>query len=241
MISEALLVAGVRTPIGSMGGVLSTVPATELGATCIKAALEKAGVPADEVERSHHGQRRRCRAGPEPGPPGGDQGRPAGVGRRHDDQQGVRVRAQVGDAGDPDDPARLLAGRRGRRHGEHEPGPYLLPQARAGLPHGQRRAGRLDDPRRPVGRVRRQAHGHVRRPVCARSTASPSRTRTTSPSAATRGPAGPRPKACSTTRSCRSRSRARRARPRSPKTRSRRGSTRRSCGRCGRRSAARAP
>jgi acetyl-CoA C-acetyltransferase len=49
MSNEALIVAGVRTPIGSLGGVLSTVPATELGATCIKAALEKAGVPGDEV------------------------------------------------------------------------------------------------------------------------------------------------------------------------------------------------
>src|SRR3989337_306392 len=49
MSNEALVVAGVRTPIGSLGGVLATVPATELGATCIKAALEKAGVPGDEV------------------------------------------------------------------------------------------------------------------------------------------------------------------------------------------------
>ena len=49
MSNEALIVAGVRTPIGSLGGVLSTVPATELGAGCIKAALEKAGVPPDEV------------------------------------------------------------------------------------------------------------------------------------------------------------------------------------------------
>ena len=35
----------------------------------------------------------------------------------------------------------------------------------AGIPHGQRRARRFDDPRRIVGRVRRQAHGHLRRPV----------------------------------------------------------------------------
>ena len=41
MNNEAFIVAGVRTPIGSMGGVLSTVPATELGATCIKAAVGK--------------------------------------------------------------------------------------------------------------------------------------------------------------------------------------------------------
>ncbi len=50
MKSDALLVAGVRTPIGSMGGVLSTVPATELGATCVKAVLQKANVPPDEVD-----------------------------------------------------------------------------------------------------------------------------------------------------------------------------------------------
>ncbi|MEX2306229.1 MAG: acetyl-CoA C-acetyltransferase [Pirellulales bacterium] len=50
MKSEVLIVTGVRTPIGSLGGVLSTVPATELGATCIKAALERIKLPADEVD-----------------------------------------------------------------------------------------------------------------------------------------------------------------------------------------------
>jgi acetyl-CoA C-acetyltransferase len=50
MSGEALILAGVRTPIGSLGGVLSTVPATELGATCIMAALAKANVPPDEVD-----------------------------------------------------------------------------------------------------------------------------------------------------------------------------------------------
>ena len=50
MKRDVLFVAGVRTPIGSMGGVLSTVPATELGATCVKAVLQKANVPPDEVD-----------------------------------------------------------------------------------------------------------------------------------------------------------------------------------------------
>jgi acetyl-CoA C-acetyltransferase len=49
-MNEALIVAGVRTPIGSLSGVLSTVSATELGATCIKAAFERAPVPGDEVD-----------------------------------------------------------------------------------------------------------------------------------------------------------------------------------------------
>ncbi len=50
MNPEVLIVAGVRTPIGSLGGALSTVPATELGAICIKAVLEKAKIPPDEVD-----------------------------------------------------------------------------------------------------------------------------------------------------------------------------------------------
>jgi acetyl-CoA C-acetyltransferase len=49
MSNEAMIVSGVRTPIGSLGGVLSTVPATELAATCIRTALERAKVPPDEV------------------------------------------------------------------------------------------------------------------------------------------------------------------------------------------------
>jgi acetyl-CoA C-acetyltransferase len=50
MASEAFIVAGVRTPIGSLGGVLATVPATQLGATCVKAALERAKISADDVD-----------------------------------------------------------------------------------------------------------------------------------------------------------------------------------------------
>ena len=40
----------MRTPMGSFGGALSTVPATKLGATAIKGALEKAGIAASEVD-----------------------------------------------------------------------------------------------------------------------------------------------------------------------------------------------
>ena len=49
---EAVIVSAVRTPIGSFGGSLKNVPVRELGAICIKEALERAGVdPAlvDEV------------------------------------------------------------------------------------------------------------------------------------------------------------------------------------------------
>jgi acetyl-CoA C-acetyltransferase len=49
MANDVLIVSGVRTPIGSLGGVLSTVSATELGATCVKAVVERAKVPPDEI------------------------------------------------------------------------------------------------------------------------------------------------------------------------------------------------
>ena len=41
--------------------------------------------------------------------------------------------------------------------------PYLLPKARARPSYGQRRGGRLDDRRRPVGPLRRPPHGRLRR------------------------------------------------------------------------------
>jgi acetyl-CoA C-acetyltransferase len=47
------LVSAARTPIGKFGGALSTVPATELGAVAIRAAVERSGLPpaapVDEV------------------------------------------------------------------------------------------------------------------------------------------------------------------------------------------------
>ncbi|MFL2000468.1 thiolase family protein [Microbacterium sp. A1-JK] len=48
---RVVLVAGARTPIGSFAGSLSTVPAHELGAVAVGAALERAGLaPADVDE-----------------------------------------------------------------------------------------------------------------------------------------------------------------------------------------------
>ncbi len=50
MSKEVYIVSAVRTPMGSFGGALSTVPAPQLGATAIKGALNKAGISADKVE-----------------------------------------------------------------------------------------------------------------------------------------------------------------------------------------------
>ena len=44
-----------RTPMGSMQGALSDASATELGATAVKAAVERAGVSGDSVDRIYMG------------------------------------------------------------------------------------------------------------------------------------------------------------------------------------------
>jgi len=49
-MKEVYIVSAVRTPLGSMGGSLSTVPATQLGATAIKGAIEKIGLDANEID-----------------------------------------------------------------------------------------------------------------------------------------------------------------------------------------------
>ncbi len=46
MNKEVVIVAAVRTPIGSFGGALKELPATRLGAVAIEGALKKAGVHA---------------------------------------------------------------------------------------------------------------------------------------------------------------------------------------------------
>ena len=50
MNKEVVIVAAVRTPIGSFGGALKEFSAPALGAIAIRGALEKAGVPAAQVE-----------------------------------------------------------------------------------------------------------------------------------------------------------------------------------------------
>ncbi len=48
-MKEVYIISAVRTPIGSFGGALKTLTATQLGAIAIKGALERAGVAGDVV------------------------------------------------------------------------------------------------------------------------------------------------------------------------------------------------
>ena len=54
-MKEVVIVSAVRTPMGSFGGSLSTVSATQLGATAIKGALQKINLNPNEVEEVYMG------------------------------------------------------------------------------------------------------------------------------------------------------------------------------------------
>ena len=52
---RAVVISGVRTPIGRYGGALSGVRPDDLAALAIRAAVERAGVPAEEIEDVYFG------------------------------------------------------------------------------------------------------------------------------------------------------------------------------------------
>jgi acetyl-CoA C-acetyltransferase len=65
-MSDAYILSAARTPIGKFGGGLSTVPATELGATAIRAAVERAGIAPESVDEAIMGQVIQAGAGQAP-------------------------------------------------------------------------------------------------------------------------------------------------------------------------------
>ena len=50
-----VILSYARTPMGSMQGALSDASATDLGATAVKAAVERSGVPVDKFDRTYMG------------------------------------------------------------------------------------------------------------------------------------------------------------------------------------------
>jgi acetyl-CoA C-acetyltransferase len=53
---NTVILSAARTPVGKLGGGLSSLPATKLGAIAIEAALERAGVEPQQVEHVVMGQ-----------------------------------------------------------------------------------------------------------------------------------------------------------------------------------------
>ncbi|XP_006008067.1 acetyl-CoA acetyltransferase, mitochondrial [Latimeria chalumnae] len=54
-LNEVVIVSAARTPVGSFKGSLSTLSSTKLGTIAIKAAIERAGIPAEEVKEVYMG------------------------------------------------------------------------------------------------------------------------------------------------------------------------------------------
>ena len=162
----SVIVAGVRTPIGAMMGRWRRCRRSELGATCIKADFWNAQAwPADRIDEVIMGNVVRAGLGQNPA-------RQAAIYAGLPPSVGAMTVNKVCGSGLKavmlaDQAIRLRRGRarRRRRHGEHEPGTLPADEGPRGLPHGQRRARRRHDPRRPLGRLRQQAHGHLRRPL----------------------------------------------------------------------------
>src|SRR4051795_2036904 len=61
-----VILGAARTPVGRLGGGLSSLPGTELGGIAIRAALERAEVPADRVRHVVMGQVLQAGAGQVP-------------------------------------------------------------------------------------------------------------------------------------------------------------------------------
>ncbi len=66
-MKKAVIVSAVRTPLGSFGGSLGNIGATDLGAHVIKAALDRAGIEGKEVNECIMGQVLPCGYGQNPG------------------------------------------------------------------------------------------------------------------------------------------------------------------------------
>jgi len=65
-MTDIVIAAAARTPVGSFNGGLSSLPAHELGAIVIRAVLERAGVAADDVDEVILGQVLQAGAGQGP-------------------------------------------------------------------------------------------------------------------------------------------------------------------------------
>jgi len=65
-LTEIVAISAVRTPLGKFGGALRYVPSYELGATAVRAALQRAGISGEQVNEVILGSCRQAGNGPNP-------------------------------------------------------------------------------------------------------------------------------------------------------------------------------
>ncbi len=98
MSDDVVIVSAARTPVGSFNGAFATMPAHDLGAIAIKAALERGKIDPARVSEVIMGQILTAAQGQNPRASGLDCCRPAGgnfgLGRQH----AVRLRPAHGRA-----------------------------------------------------------------------------------------------------------------------------------------------
>jgi len=86
-----VIVGSARTPLGSFQGALSSLTAPELGATSIRAAVDRAGLKLEDVQEVIMGCVLPGRPGSGPGPAGLARRRHPPKHRLHHGQQDVRL------------------------------------------------------------------------------------------------------------------------------------------------------
>src|SRR3989441_9629162 len=60
------VLSAARTPIGQFGGSLASLTAADMGVVAAKAAIERAGIRADQVDETIFGNARQAGGGPNP-------------------------------------------------------------------------------------------------------------------------------------------------------------------------------
>ena len=180
-MTDVVITAAKRTPVGAFLGGFARRPAHELGRDRDRGGARAGRRRAGRSVRSHPRPGAHRRPGPEPGAPGVD-------GRRHPEgsarlgrQPGLRLgpargRARACRRSRPATPSIVVAG--GQESMSLSPHCAHL---RGGTKMGDARAGRHDDQGRAHRRLQRLSHGHHRREPRRASIRSPARSRTRSP------------------------------------------------------------
>src|ERR1017187_7063850 len=65
-VNPVYILSAVRTPIGKFGGSLASLTASDMGVVAAKAAIERAGVQAAQIEETIFGNARQAGGGPNP-------------------------------------------------------------------------------------------------------------------------------------------------------------------------------
>jgi acetyl-CoA C-acetyltransferase len=65
-LQAVYILSGVRTPIGKFGGEMASLTAADMGVAAAKAAIERAGIQAAQVEETIFGNARQAGGGPNP-------------------------------------------------------------------------------------------------------------------------------------------------------------------------------